>query len=254
MINYRFEIRYKGHHFAGFQEQKISKTVEGQLKSALRKLFKEEIKIYYSGRTDTGVHGEKQVVNFKSTKNIPCYGIEKVLNGYLKSQIVVSDVCVVDNEFHSRYDAKERTYRYLFTRKEIPIYLIDYVVKINFEPDISKTSKFMKAIEGEHDFAKLRKTGSNELSTIRYVKQCSLIKQEFKCLYNDNLLEVYVFEIVGNGFLRRMVRNIVGLMFDYLQGKITMTQINMLLEAKSVDRFNYTVAPAKGLCLVDVRY
>jgi tRNA pseudouridine38-40 synthase len=254
LIKYRIEIKYDGSHFSGFQIQNTKRTVQGVLQEALSRLFKEKIVLQYSGRTDTGVHCEKQFISFESKLEIPNSGIQSWLNKHITDSIVVSDVQRADSNFNPRYDAKTRTYRYLFTNEDIPMYLWGSVMKLDVKPNTELFNAFRSLIEGTHDFKNFRKTGTETTTTVRTIYKCRLWEEAYKDLYSSTDRQLYIFEVVGNGFLRRMVRNIVGLLVGLFEGSITLEDISNLLTDHTQKRIHFTAAPAKGLCLVNVSY
>lgn len=252
--NIKLVVQYKGHCFFGIQRQCNTYTVEDVLSSALRKLYCQDIKITYSGRTDSGVHAYGQVINYKAPFEIPLSGIESFLNNRLNGQILVTHISSEDAEFNSRYTAKSREYHYLFTNGLVPLYLDEYVSKVSFIPDLNCFSSFQELFEGKHDFRNFRKTGSDEKTTVREIYKMNLHCLQHEGLYSKDILTIYRFEISGNAFLRQMVRNIVGALFEYMKGKVDITQLARLLSCQDQRTNEFSAAPAKGLCLVNVNY
>jgi tRNA pseudouridine38-40 synthase len=117
-----------------------------------------------------------------------------------------------------------------------------------------KFTNYAAKLIGTHDFFNFRKTGTENKTTIRKIIRCDLYEKHYEDFYTGEQKTIYIYEITGNGFLRRMVRNLVGILFDIFMDKITISQFEEMLLTKETQKTNYTTAPAKGLCLVDVSY
>ena len=205
-----------------------------------------------AGRTDTGVHAAGQVVHFDTEKPLSPNSIRLALNTLLKDDIRVLDVSEVSSDFSARFSAKAREYVYFFTEKRVPLILRDRVARIRFVPDTSDFQKFCQLITGTHDFICFRKKGANEKSTIRTVYHVSIQKVQKYDLYGEPL-SVFEFRIIANGFLYRMVRNLLGALFALASSKYSIEDFeNFFLGKESI--FRYHAASARGLCLYKVYY
>ncbi|MCP4049538.1 MAG: tRNA pseudouridine(38-40) synthase TruA [bacterium] len=254
MNNYKLIIAYNGSSYAGLQYQPGKKTIEGELREALQEVYGDNIKIVASGRTDAGVHAQGQVINFKYKEIIPLNKIPKVLNNILPEDILVKNAEIVDDSFSARRSAKSREYKYLFSCEEMPIYLREYVTRIYFKPDENCFESLKSIIKGRHDFINFRNKGSNEKSTVRNIISLEIFKTDIYNIYNDKeKTKVYNVSIVADSYLYRMVRNIVGAMFNVMKGSRTTADFRGLLDNKK-ERYNYVTAQPNGLCLVNVSY
>ena len=251
LTNYKLIVSFKGTSYSGFQFQVDANTVEGELLSALRSLFKKEIKLYSCGRTDKGVHADMHVSNFFVEKNYPLQSIKSALNYYLPSDIKILDVSEVPNIFNSRYSAVSRTYIYSFTNNPVPFCFHDFITSYNYVFNFNDINDLLLKCIGSHDFVNFRNVGSDEKSTIREIYNFSFFNKSIKLLNNCNF-QYYQFEITANSFLYRMVRNLVGAMIDVLRGLKSHDDFLNMLYLKS--SYNYTTAPSNGLSLVNVKY
>jgi tRNA pseudouridine38-40 synthase len=229
-------------------------TVEETLLNALQKVIKDVDKLSASGRTDTGVHSEGQIVHFETAQIFDKNRLLYSLNQILPNTILIRGIDDVEASFDARYSAKAREYRYLFMSKEVPLYLQDRVVRLPFTPNDLILNDFSKIFCGTHDFKVFRNVGSNETSTVRSLFEFTITKKTYSGLYNE-LNDCFIYEaiIVANGFLYRMVRHIMGSVFEVLRGKQSLEELNKYFHAED-STFTYTVAPAKGLTLLKVSY
>ena len=247
-------VSYNGRGFSGFQCQPNKVTVESALAKALSRLFGEPIKMTYSGRTDSGVHASNQVVCIKvNTKR----ELDEVINGgncYLPEGIDILDVVLCDDSFHPRFNAKSRIYSYVFTSDRVPFYLKRFLVPVQFKPTLDCFNVFSDCVKGRHDFQHIRKKGSSEKTTIRRILNCGLQKNSIKDLYDfKKFITVYQIKIEADGFLYRMVRNLIGLYFDLEKQKLSFSDIKSLLGSND-KKVKINPVPAYGLSLVSVVY
>jgi tRNA pseudouridine38-40 synthase len=254
LINYKLIISYSGSFFLGFQQQSIGRTVEGELLNVISKIFGDVTRIVGSGRTDTGVHALGQVVNFKSKKHIDLNRLKHSLNRMLPIDLSVLNIEIVDLLFNSRHSATNRIYHYLFSPFVMPPFLDTIVSKVDINCSQIFMNKCSQIFLGTHDFSNFRKKGSDERSTIRTVSRVSVTKEFVVTPYGDiDGLYYFSFQIEANSFLYRMVRNIVGSLFQVFMGNNTVEKLIKLRDLQEVD-FNYSAVPAKGLSLVKVCY
>ncbi|MCR8745987.1 tRNA pseudouridine(38-40) synthase TruA [Romboutsia lituseburensis] len=243
MRNLKVTIQYNGKNYCGWQKQPDSLGIQGTIENAIYEITKEKIKITGSGRTDAGVHALGQVANFKLESTIPAQKLPNALNAKLPKDISIIDCIEVDEEFHSRYSAKRKRYRYLIYNNSYrnPIYKdISYHVK--YDLDFEKMCEEAKSLIGEHDFKGFMSSGSSVNDTIRTIYDITLQKQ-------DNLI---ILEVEGNGFLYNMVRIIVGTLVDIGRGRIKESLKN-IIDSKERGMCGHT-APAHGLFLKKVDY
>lgn len=253
MTNYKAVIAYDGSAYSGYQIQDNAETVESSLTNALSTLLSDVTKIYASGRTDSGVHAEGQVISFKSAKLFDINRTLYALNSILPDSIWIRSLEPVTTSFDPRRDATSREYKYLFTDAKAPLYMKHRVVELPYTLNLDFCDSVAESLIGKKDFVMLRKKGSNETSTVREIYEFSIEKKLLYGLYGE--LDSYYFEarVVANAFLYRMVRNIMGAVFEVLRGKESLNEFRAFLNQENT-LFKYTVAPAKGLTLVKVKY
>lgn len=241
--NIKCEISYDGSNYSGFQIQPGLRTIQDEIQKALYKITNSKIKINASGRTDTGVHAKKQVINFHLDKEIPINKWPIILNLALPEDIVVNIAEEMPIDFHSRYDVKIKTYRYsIYNQSTINVFRRNYTLHYPYFLDVELMNKASKLYVGSHDF-----------SSFSSVK--AKLNRE-RIIYNSNVWkegEEIIFEISGNGFLHNMVRILTGTLIKIGNGKMSPDDITLLLKKKDRKLAGVTV-PAKGLTLWDVIY
>ena len=253
MRNFRLVLSYDGTDFHGWQIQPNAVTVQGCLMEALEGILEETVQLHGSGRTDAGTHALAQVANFKSASKIPIESLPKALNRRLPPSLRVRRAEEAHPDFHARYRVLSKTYQYRVWSGEIcPPFLWRYVHHYTFPLDLDAVSRAAALFEGEHDFASFavsegREKGrsSEERSTTRRI-----FRSEFRRRGASPML---VYEVRGNGFLRHMVRNMVGTLLEVGRGKLPPDDILRILAARERPQAGPTV-PAKGLVLVHVDY
>ncbi len=244
MRNIRLLIEYDGTNYAGWQCQKNAITVQETLAKAIESVVQEKITLYGAGRTDAGVHALGQMANFKTTSHIPCERLLLAINFYLPHDITVKEVAEVPESFHAQYCARSKVYQYTVYNDWIRTSLNRHVCYVSgFTLDMDKMIQASKYLIGTHDFTSFTTQASCEKNRIRTVTNLAM-KKEGKYLY---------FTIEANGFLYNMVRAIVGTLIEVGRGKIMVDHVKEILEAKNRDMAGPT-APAKGLCLMEVKY
>ena len=245
--NIRLTIEYDGTRFCGWQIQDVRKrfkTVQGEIEKAGSRLFGKKIRLIGAGRTDSGVHAEAQCANFKVDSSLPLSNIKKGLNNYLPRDIVILLAEDVPLNFHSRFNAKGKLYRYtMVNRAERAVLLRKYALSVSYVLDIDNMKKASSYFIGRKDFRSFQAGDKKERSSIRTVKRIDIIK-------NAHIIEIY---IQADGFLYNMARNIVGTLIDVGRGRIKPEAVKEILSKRYRPAAGWT-APAKGLCLVKVLY
>ena len=234
-----------GTEYFGFQLQKKTSepTIQSKLEAALKKLFKQDIRISGSGRTDRGVHALGQVVNFKVETKIALANIKRALNSFLPSDIRVKKIKQVPLDFHSRFWAKSKVYRYIIlNKKEASVFAKDFSWHIDSKLDVPSMVKVSKKLIGKKDFSLFAKGVSNYKDCLREIKSIKIRKKE-SFIYID---------LKANGFLRAMVRNITSFLVKIGQKKISSKQVGLILTKKIP--YSNKPAPACGLYLMKVEY
>lgn len=228
----------------GWQKQPNKLNIQGEIERAIYNITKEEVDLIGSGRTDAGVHALGQVANFKTNSEISIEKLPLAINSQLKNSIVIKEAEEVDERFHSRYNAKHKTYRYIINNSKCgtAIYRnLEY--SYPFKLDVEKMKQASKYFEGEHDFKAFKSSGTSSKNSVRTIYK-AIVKQEG---------EKIIIELTGNGFLYNMVRIISGTLLDVGLGKIRAEEIPEIIESKDRQRAGKTL-PAHGLYLVEVKY
>lgn len=243
-MRYKIVFAYDGTLFNGFQIQDTERTVQGEIEKAVAKVTSSNATIYASGRTDAGVHAKGQVAHFDVEFDISSNDMKSALNSTLPDDIFVRLCTRVSTEFHSRYNAKGKEYEYLINTGEYNPVLRNYVLQYCRELNVEKMQEALSYLVGEHDFSSfVTGLGESEKDTVRTIYEARVAAKGTKISVVLN----------GSGFLRYMVRGIVGTLIDVGRGKIEPSDIKKILEKK--DRsYAGPNADACGLYLVSVRY
>ena len=243
--NYKIIIEYDGTFFHGWQKQKNNSTIQEEIEKVLRKITQENIVIHASGRTDAGVHALGQVANFQSNTKITPIALLKGLNCLLPNTIVIKTCNIIEDSFHARFSALHKTYRYNILNRELPTAVgYKYSWHISKKLDIKAMNQACVYILGEKDFKSFESSGSPRSHTIR-----NITKAVVKDLGNDNI----IFETTANGYLKNMVRNIMGTLVEVGVNKRKPAEIKNILLALDRRKAGY-LAPAQGLFLMNVNY
>ncbi|MDA1352983.1 MAG: tRNA pseudouridine(38-40) synthase TruA [bacterium] len=250
---YKIVLWYNGTNYLGLQKQKSGRTVAQAVETALAKIAGQPITVTAAGRTDSGVHAQGQVLSLRLPKRIPAEGLKKALNSGLPSDCGVVSVEESDASFHAQKSAIYREYMYLFAQYPVPMSLQDFITPISFTPEVSSFPEIEKAFLGTHDFSAFKSTGSTPSNPVKTVELFSLQTRKLSNLYTGEPFTCFEFRIGANSFLYHMVRHIVGDLFDVFRGKQSWEAMVESLHSKQ-KKFHSTLAPAKGLCLVNVTY
>lgn len=244
MRNIRLLIEYDGSNYAGWQIQKNAKSIQGVLESALKRITGKKTRLISCGRTDAGVHAKGHVTNFRTKSKIPLVNLQKGLNSLLPRDIVIKEVKEVPLNFNARYNAKSKIYRYTILNRPHPAALFrDYFYYVPYKLNLSSMKREARPLLGRHNFKSFQAADKKERSSIRTIK---VLRIERKADY-------IVIEIEADGFLYNMVRNIVGTLIEIGRGRFKSGSMKKILKAKNRNLAGPT-APAKGLCLAEVRY
>ncbi len=234
---------YDGSNYSGWQRQLNSNSVQQTIEECLFKLTGRRIVIHGAGRTDAGVHAMGQVFHFDDD-SIPAERYAGALNSKLPYDIRAITSQAVDENFHSRFDAKGKRYQYKIVNQKRPIVIQrNYVWRVYKPIDIDKMKKAASELLGEHDFASFMAARSFVSSTVREIHSIDIKK--------DN--EHIIIDISGNGFLRSMVRIIAGTLVEMSTGQRDYRNMKKIIEAKNRLSAGIT-APAGGLYLMEVYY
>ncbi len=244
MRNIKLTIEYDGKDFDGWQKQPNKLNIQGEIERAIEELTGEKVELIASGRTDAGVHALGQVANFKTSSNFPTEKFPIAINSKLKKLIRIKEAEEVDERFHSRYNCKKKTYRYIInnSKQGTAIYRsLEYFMPVKL--DVEAMKKAIKYFEGEHDFKAFKASGTSSKSSVRKIYKTKITEEN----------ERIIIELTGNGFLYNMVRIIVGTLVDVGMGKIKPEEIEDIINSGDRKRAGKTL-PAHALYLVQVKY
>lgn len=237
-------LSYDGSSYHGWQVQPGKSTVQSKLEEALSVILRESIKTTGAGRTDTGVHARAFVAHFDTTGKDLAIN-QKILfrlNTYLPVDIAINDILMVDNQAHARFDAKSRTYKYYISLKKDP-FIQKYAWYRYRKMDIDALNKACAYLVEHEDF-----TSFSKLHTQVKTNICNIYEACWKSEMN-----MLVFTIKANRFLRNMVRSIIGSMVEIGIGKLPPEEIERVIMAKDRSAAGVS-APAEGLFLEDIEY
>jgi tRNA pseudouridine38-40 synthase len=239
----RAVVAYDGTDYQGFQRQKNGPSVQEVLERALEQVTGERVTVLAAGRTDTGVHAEGQVIAFDTEWKHPLTALLRALNAALPPDVAVRELAPAPPEFHPRYDAVSRYYRYTIYNHPIRSPLVRRTSFHIARPlDVAAMQSAADLLIGEHDFAAFGTPPKGE-NTVRRVFRAEW-RSEWPWLY---------FDIEADAFLYRMVRTLVGTMVRVGLGRISVEDFGRTLETRD-RRSAGPAAPPHGLCLVAVRY
>ena len=246
---YKLIIEYCGSNYHGFQMQHENhiKTIEGQLAKAFKNFTQNDVEIFASGRTDSGVHAIAQTIHVDLSQKFSSHQMIMGLNFYLKDEeIGVIDAEIIDENFNARFDAKMRHYRYLILNRKAPA-IIDKnrVWHVGGKKlDIFAMQKASEYLLGEHDFSAFRDAECQALSPIRTIKNIKI--------FSDDNEKIFI-EVSAKSFLHHMVRNIVGTLVWVGKNKISVDEIMNILESKDRSKSGPN-APSCGLYFLKTDY
>ncbi len=243
--NFKLTIEYDGTAYHGWQRQLTDRTIQGEIEGALGKICNEKITLIGSGRTDAGVHALGQIANFHCRCRLEAPDFQRALNSLLGADIVIRTCEPVADTFHARFDARSKIYQYRILNRKLPSAIGDrYTWFIPRGLDRLAMHSAMGHLKGEHDFKAFEGTGSPRAHTVRNIYRLELMEKKEGHL---------VFDIQANGFLRFMVRNIVGTLVDVGLGRTHADDVKAILLSRDRSRAGAT-APPKGLFLMQVCY
>ena len=243
MAHYKLILAYDGTNYNGFQRQAIKTSVQATFEEALRRLGWQGRAIMPSGRTDSGVHAKGQVVSFNLDWNHPDYALQNALNAFLPADIAVQSVQQVAPDFHPRYDALSRQYRYQLYWQSARDPLRDrYAWRLDRKPELSPMQAAANDLLGEHNFIAFGKALKEDGTTIRRIYSADWVEEE------DGMS----FTIIGNAFLYHMVRRIVYVLVRIGLGELPVETVRIGFENLSTGIVS--LAPARGLTLEAVTF
>lgn len=234
------KFSYDGTKFHGFQRQNEVKNVQGTLERVLSDVLESTIVIKGCGRTDAGVHATRQCAHFDTDKKITREDIN-IINKMLNDEIVIKKWKIVKDDFHARHDVKWKKYVYKMNVGTYDKTKEGYYYQVKYNLNIAEMKRTIKLFKGTHDFR-------NFVSGPRLDYTTTIFKTNIK-----KKGDIIIFEFVGIGFYRYMVRHLVGALIDVGRGKAKYRDVERMLENPQVAK-NLSVVPAEGLYLVDIKY
>ncbi|MFI5322363.1 MAG: tRNA pseudouridine(38-40) synthase TruA [Thermodesulfobacteriota bacterium] len=244
MKNIKLAIEYDGTNYVGWQRQPTGPTIQETIETSLKVITGEDIKLLGSGRTDSGVHALGQVAHFRTESRLSISEIQKGLNSILPKDIAIIETEEVDPGFHAQLSARSKTYIYKILNRPFPSAILrDRTWFIPFPLNALLMNEAARMLLGEHDFRAFTQSESTVKSTIRNVFSAGV----------ETRKDILEFRIESDGFLKRMVRLIVGTLVQVGKEKITPEQFYGILESGEKTKFVHS-APARGLYLKEVRY
>ncbi len=257
MNTYKITVQYKGTAYSGFQIQSNDRTIQGEINKALETLSKaKNIKSIGSGRTDAGVHALAQVMKIEIPVLIPPENLHRALNSNLPDDIRVIHAELCSSDFHPIYKAKSKEYNYVFSTSEtISPFASELVTHYPHDLNIDRMREGCAVFCGEHDFKNFQCTGTDIESTVRQIISCDVVKYQSSGFLGHLLPEYYVLEVVGTGFLKQMVRLMMGALWSLGANKISLDELKKSLETGVIlERRLGPTAPPQGLYLKEVHY
>lgn len=247
MRRIKITVSYDGTDFHGWQVQPGLSTVQGTLEEVVSSIEGQAVQVAGSGRTDAGVHALAQVAAFSIENRIPLPNLRKAMNRLLPRSIRIHDVEEVASDFHPRFDAKAKTYEYRIFRGEVcPPFERLYVHHHPYPLDIERMIMAASLLEGEHDFTAFAASDQKDEAGASKVRQIFLSRLTME---GDRL----TYRVRGSGFLKHMVRNIVGVFMEVGKGNLDCADVKARLVGGN-DIPAGPAVPARGLFLISVEY
>lgn len=243
-MRYLIKFSYDGTNYSGFQAQKGLDTIEKRMNEALTKINNnKKTTITATGRTDKKVHALSQYGTADIDVNITEKKLKKALNSNLPEDIHVIETKQVNDDFHARYNVKEKTYKYILNTGEYNPIERNYVFQYNYTLDINSMKEAIKYFLGKHDFRAFVTDNKEKENCVRKITKVDIKEDK----------EKIIFTFTGDGFLRYQVRNMVGILIRVGENKLSPKDVDKILQSKDRTKSGKT-APAEGLYLVDVKY
>jgi tRNA pseudouridine38-40 synthase len=245
MRNFKMILEYDGAAYCGWQRQKNGVSIQQILEEAIGKIVNEKVKIVGSGRTDAGVHAINQVANFRSSNLLPVEKIFRGVNSALPQDIVIKSLDEVHLDFHAQRDVQSKIYVYRICNKSLrPVLGRNYFWFIRFPLNLEMMKKAAKYLIGTHDFSCFCATGTDVKDRVRTITAVDIKTGA------DDIIEI---TLEAKGFLKYMVRNIVGTLTEVARGKRKPQEMKEIIDSRDRNIAGVT-APACGLFLKEVKY
>jgi tRNA pseudouridine38-40 synthase len=245
MNNYKLTIQYDGERYKGWQRLGNSEnTIQGKIENALSVMVGQPVEIVGSSRTDAGVHALAQIANFKIDEDLPESKIMNFLNHYLPRDISITEVMLVNDRFHARYNAKDKTYLYKIWNEEFANpFMRKYSMHVEKRLDVERIKRACPYFIGEHDFTAYSNAKTNKKDKVRMIYSLEVEETE-------GFIQI---RVQGNGFLYNMVRKMIGTLIEIGLGEKDPEDIQTILHAKERIQTG-GMADAAGLYLEKINY
>nr|WP_302597293.1 tRNA pseudouridine(38-40) synthase TruA [uncultured Cellulosilyticum sp.] len=244
MARYKLIVAYDGTNYNGFARQPNGITIVETLEEAVEKIVQHKVYILGAGRTDTGVHAKGQCCIFDSDTKVPVDRLAKAINSKLPMDIAVQSVERVSDDFHPRFGAKRKTYRYqILNSKQRDPFSYKYTLMYPYEVDLERMKTAAAKMVGTHDFKCFCAVKTDVKDTVRTIYDIHIYQQE----------DLITVDICGNGFLYNMVRIIIGTLLKVNEGKLSADDITRIIESKDRNLAGPT-APPQGLTMLKIIY
>jgi tRNA pseudouridine38-40 synthase len=245
MRNFKMIVEYDGSAYCGWQRQKNGTSIQQVLEDAIKLIIGQKVTVIGSGRTDAGVHALNQVASFKCSSNLPLNNIYRGMNSVLPPDIVVKKIEEVDSDFHAQHDVKSKVYVYKICNQRIRSALgRNFFWFIPFPLNLALMRKASCYLIGTHDFSCFCATGTDVKDRVRTIMDIEIKTSD------DGLIEI---KLEAHGFLKYMVRNIIGTLVEVGRGKRKPEEMKVIIESKN-RKIAGATAPAYGLFLKEVKY
>lgn len=246
-MKYLMTFSYDGSKYKGYQKQPKQDTIQGKIEEVLKKInSNKKVSITATGRTDASVHAINQKAHFELNNKFDCEKLRYSVNSLLPDDIYVKKIEIVPESFHARFDVKSKEYIYKINVGEYNPIEKDYVLQYNKKLDLIEIERALKYIEGEHNFRAFTKVDDEKDDYVRTIFSAKLIK-------DTKEMDHIVISLVGSGFLRYMVRNIVGTLLEIGEGKKKSEDIIKILSSCDRRKAGICASPV-GLYLKDINY
>lgn len=242
-MRYLAIIEYVGTNYAGWQIQKDEVTIQAEVEKVLSRILNTPTKVYASGRTDAGVHALGQTFHFDTIKKLDLDKFTYSLNSLLPSDMRVINIVEKREDFHARYSVKSKRYDYLINTGEYNPFERDLVYQFQRKLDLNKIKEALDALVGEHCFKNFTSKLEDDSNYVRKIYEASLTTEG----------DVIRISFVGSGFMRYMMRMIVGCLIEIGLGKMSVMELKIYLVETHRKIVPYK-APACGLYLMEVTY
>ena len=242
--NFKLTIEYDGTAYHGWQRQRCDNTIQAEIEKAITRITGEKVALIGSGRTDAGVHAFGQTANFFCETRLDADAIQKGLNALLPDDIVIRNCAESNSDFHARKNVQSKIYTYRILNRLTPSAIYRrYSWHVKKKLDLPAMQKAGEHLVGLHDFRAFQGQGSGIINTERRITSLCFLKED----------DFIIIEMEGKGFLRFMVRNIVGTLVDVGRGKIAPDEFKQILDSRNRSKASAT-APPHGLFLMEVKY